>query len=211
MSEQYSDNEKQKNTPTGHHYSWFQVWSVVLARPATDTFERVLADPAANSNRAVRWVFVSSFVLVLISLVTVLRQLNVPFNFNYILSALFSAILMTVVFVLVTVFMHGCARLAGGRGSIEHFQYAFAAFYIPLLFIQYMVAQIAPQSAIFLTALGLYRLLLLGMALRAVYKFTWGKAILALALMVLVMIGVVFGIALLVLIFANSISGVPAF
>lgn len=188
ISDEMPVDEKPKNTPPDDdspaRFRWYQVWAAVLSRPATDTFEIILDDPAANSNRAVSWVFTSSLVTFAGMLLFLLLRFRLPFEPAFLIQGAFFAIATTVGFVLNAYFIQMCAKLTGGQGSYEQFQYAFAAFDAPLRIIGAIVAMLAPQSVVFVLAIAVYRLILLGMAIRAVNGVSWARAILVLVVAV---------------------------
>lgn len=164
--------EKSKSVP---EYRWHEVWGMVLANPATETFERILQDTAATNRRAFRWIFVSGVVSYLIGGFLFLMATGwwelLP---QILLVSLLSGGITTLVFLLSSVFLQFFARNAGGEGAYEKFQYAYAASAAPLSVIRTLVL-ITARNPIFFLAVNMYQLLLVAMALRAVNKFTWGK------------------------------------
>lgn len=169
--------EKPKPAPL---YRWHEVWSMVLANPATETFERILEDTAATNHRAFRWIFISGMVSYLIGGILFIVATGwwrlLP---QVLMISVISGAITTLVFLLNSVFLQFFARSAGGEGAYEHFQYAYAASAAPLAVIRTLVL-ITARNPIFFLAVNLYQLLLVAMALRAVNKFSWGKTVVTL-------------------------------
>jgi hypothetical protein len=166
--------EKTKNAA---RYRWHEVWGMVLANPATETFERILDDTAATNRRAFRWIFLSGMVSYLISgILFVIATGWWELLPQLLLISVISGAITTLVFLLSSVFLQFFARNAGGEGAYDHFQYAYAASAAPLSVIRTLVL-ITARNPIFFLAVNLYQLLLVAMALRAVNKFSWGKTI----------------------------------
>lgn len=53
------------NTPP--RYSWTDVWTMALTRPLPETYQALLEDPHHQPSRALRWMFLTSLVLAVIT------------------------------------------------------------------------------------------------------------------------------------------------
>lgn len=181
MAEEHEtpQDDQEKNGPAG--YAWHEVWLKVLANPSVKTFEEVLDSPDVSTRRALRWVFLASVAAAVIAIVAIVIQVNAyvilaRFLPQILISIALNALIGVVSFAVVSLGLQFFARLAGGEGSYEDYHYALAASVAPMTVIRTLV-MLTGASFIFIAALTLYQLVLAGVALRAVNKFTWGRTL----------------------------------
>jgi tetratricopeptide (TPR) repeat protein len=169
--------------------SWIQVWTLVLAQPSVAAFQILLRDPQVSATRGYRWVLISSTVgnailwLVGYSMLsseignmsgTYSAFLRSALCFPFVLvSGGLGAILGLAIRAGVT---HWIARALGGTGRFPELVYAIAAYAAPLAIIV-RVAIIIPYVGLLISPVAISSIVLNVMAVKAVHRFGWGKAI----------------------------------
>jgi hypothetical protein len=99
-------------------------------------------------------------------------------------------------------------RVLGGSGTYGELTYAFAAYLAPLGLVSGLVSWIPFLGACVSTLLGIYGLVLNVMAVKAVHRFDWGRAVLT--SLSLVILSILVGCCLAVLLSALLAASAPA-
>ena len=194
--------------------SWSEVWINALTRPSVATFEGFVQDPNATDQRAYTWVFVSSLTsfaisVVLSTLLVAVLGTDMPGGLGAAGALLalcmpFGAAFALGVFMVIAGITQLIAGALGGTGTYSKLVYAFAAYMAPLTLIQGVLSPI-PLITYLQYPLWIYGIVLNVIAVKAVHKFGWGKAIASsvvfvgiLVLVVCVIIGILYLVALIV-------------
>jgi hypothetical protein len=198
--------------PGSSPLSWSQTWLNALLRPSVKTYEDIIADPQASTNRAYIWVFISALLGYGISTLVqagfaALRGGGVPATGE--VSGVFGSPLPSLVcgvplFALLSVFgliisagiSHFVAAGLGGTGTYSKLAYALAAYLAPLTLISGVIAGIPIPNCLNFP-LGIYGIVLNVIAVKAVHQFSWGKA---LAASILVFAGILLVVAVFVIV-----------
>jgi hypothetical protein len=173
------DDDKPKRGIPEDGYRWHEVWSMVLASPGEETFQRILTDPRVSLGRALMWLVLGAVVSIGITLLPIMSSLPRP-SFFVILWGVMTLVLVLALFIYSSV-LQLAARLLGGSGTHREFVYSYAAFSAPLYVIRALVGLLA-AGPIFGYAIMIYEILLTAMALRAVNRFGWPRAVVAMVL-----------------------------
>ena len=189
--------------------SIFQTWINALTKPNEQTYSEIAASPNAKASTAYLWVFLSSIVTSLISLIvqgaTVrerLAQSGVGANqlgngFGGVLITLLCgtpiiAVIGTVVFAIFLAIVQWIAKMFGGKGTFDQMAYTFASISVPYSLVSsvFILLSAIPYVGgcfnIILGIAGLYILFLEIMAVKGVNQFGWGAAVGSLLIPVLV-------------------------
>ncbi len=195
--------------------SAMETWQLALTRPNEEAYQAISDDPSASLAKAVGWIVLSSGVAYLIGAVAQLFLLQMfPLEsfmqgadevlgsnlFTQMSSALILlcglplSVLMSLFGVfLVTGLIHFITTALGGNGSFEKLFYTFAAISAPATVVSALLGLIPIVNC--LTApLALYVLVLNILATKVVHKVSWGAAMGA-----YVMLIVLFGLVVLVI------------
>jgi len=176
----------------GEQLSWSEVWISAITRPSTETFERLLQDPQATANRAYRWIFISSLIgyaiAALISFVITSLGISSFGTLDFV--GIFGASIFFLLCcgpVAAAIAVLGLAISAGitqwiartffgGIGSYSELVYTFAAFLSPLGLISSLLSPI-PFINFLTIFISIYGLVLGVIAVNAVNKFGWARAL----------------------------------
>lgn len=185
----------------GESLSWSETWIKALTRPSVATYEEIVNDPNAGPRRAITWMIACSLLGVIFYII-----FGYMFGIDAIMrmdEALESMLLVFLCFVPFMIFVsilevvinsgisQLIAKLLGGTGTFSKLIYAFAAYQAPLTLIRFING--IPLIKILYMPLLLYGIFLSIIALKAVHKFGWGRAILS-----SVPIWIVFGLLIIV-------------
>ena len=198
--------------------AWYQVWLSVMGSPSEKSFHFILSDTKLSMDRGLIWMFCAALVqyivvagLLYFVWVPLFRNLAVDAGLDLDVNAviggmgLLGLILIpigasayTLFFALQSGILHLIAKLFGGRGSFEQLVFATAAFQAPLLIISIVAVFIPYLNFCLGPILAIYGLLLMINALKAVYRFGTGSAVVVLFLpgIIFIIIGCVAGFVL---------------
>jgi hypothetical protein len=193
--------------PAGATLSWSQVWISAITRPSVETFERIIGDPRASSTRAYGWIVVSALIAFGISM---LEQSIFPTQtgfgsqetvFNSPLLLIVCGAPFVVVFSILGLMIGAgitqlIAGALGGSGTYSRLAYAFAAYLAPLSLLSSLIGSI-PFVQCLAFPLGIYGIVLNVIAVKAVNRFDWGRAV-ASSLLILAAILVLVGIVIII-------------
>jgi hypothetical protein len=203
------EDDKYKNVP-GREYTWQEVWTMALTRPGVATFEEILRDPQANKERAYKWVFWTGTIGVLVNLIigviqvsSIYSQRGYRFDVGAVLptfgcSLLLGGALVLLFFVIGNVITQFIARMLGGVGGYGEYLYAAAAFSAPLMMVNVAINAFTTDTTslglmgLVSLALGIYQLVLMAMAIKAVNQFGWFKTVLTILMPLIIVFVVVF-------------------
>jgi hypothetical protein len=173
------DDDKPKRGVPEDGYRWHEVWSMVLASPGEETFQRILTDPRVSVGRALVWLVLGAVVSVGVTLLPIISSMPRP-SFILIAWGIMTLVLVLALFIYSSV-LQMAARLLGGAGTHREFVYSYAAFSAPLYVIRALVGLLA-VSPIFAYGIMIYDILLTAMALRTVNRFGWLRAVVTMVL-----------------------------
>ncbi|MHC1782521.1 MAG: YIP1 family protein [Anaerolineaceae bacterium] len=171
--------------------TWFDTWIQAVTRPSVATFERIVRDPKASTTRAFLWVFITSLIGYAFIMAgqmafggsTGAAMLGGRSNLGggealmiFLCQTPIMAVLSIVGLVISAGITTLIARALGGSGTFSQLVYAFAAYQAPLALVSGVLGAI--PFVIFLSFfLGFYGIVLNVIAVKAVHRFGWGRAI----------------------------------
>jgi hypothetical protein len=159
------------------------VWKTALFLPKVEAYERLLCEKHATARTAYSWVFSAAFAAGLIA-TQVNRQSNTGWFWNA--GGMPLAVLEVVVFAVTTGILFGLARLFGGTGSYAHFAYISAAITAPLYVAMTLLGLLLPMGnfrmLLWIMPFSIYASVLSVIAVKAVHKFSWTRAMLTVVL-----------------------------
>ncbi|MCI0712261.1 MAG: YIP1 family protein [Chloroflexi bacterium] len=192
----------------GRMYEWQEAWQKAVTEPSPETFQELIADPNANTNRAMTWIFVVGLIIGLMSVVAqAIFGAGSLFFFGGSSSdaagmgggLICGVIMIPIIGVLFIIgsyiavgIQHLCAKILGGDGNFADMYYAYATYTSPLTIISSLVSIIPILGALISIPIGIYQLVLNVIALKAVYKYGWFQAVLTFFLPAIVIGGLVF-------------------
>jgi hypothetical protein len=187
----------------GQALSWREVWIQALTQPSVATYQGLIQDPQASPKRAYSWMALSALIGFFISSISTLLWGALGLGEETVggVGGLLCGLPVAVVFaVLGVAVMAGLsnliARLFGGEGAYNALLYAFASYLAPLSLISGVLG-VVPVIGVFLALLpGLYGLVLNVIAVKAVHKFAWWKAVVS---SVVILLGIVIIVAVVVI------------
>lgn len=199
--------------------AWVQTWLNVVTRPGEPVFEEERARPYANLTTALIWVSVIAVITGLISWVgsrIAVRQLQsmgglegilgqmglpaetleqlpdgMPFIGSVVgVGGLIMSILFTIIgFLLLTGVLQLSARLFGGTGNYSKYAFLLAAIFVPLGLASSLVGLVPLLGGCVSAIIWIYQLVLAHFAARVEHKLSPGKAVMAVLLPLIVLIG----------------------
>jgi hypothetical protein len=187
--------------------SFSDVWIKALTQPSVATYEDFVSRPGVSLGRAFGWVFVCSFAASIFTFLGVIltgslsnlpldqspelaQAARLPF-YMFVCGVPLSAVFSIVGLVIVTGISQIVARVLGGTGTFTQLTYAVAAYVAPMSIVTSLLGLI-PLVGCLNALLGIYGLFLNVVAVKAVHRFDWGRAVIssaALLIVVLVLVG----------------------
>jgi hypothetical protein len=172
-------------------FTWFDIWIQAVTRPSVATFEKIGRDPKASTTRGFLWVFITSLVGYAFIMAGQMAFGGPAGASMFGGQSNLEPVQMLVIFACQTPIIAGLsivglaisagittliARALGGSGTFSQLVYAFAAYEAPLTLVSGVLGAI--PFVIFLNFfLGIYGIVLNVIAVKAVHRFGWGKAI----------------------------------
>jgi hypothetical protein len=186
-------------TPAGPT-SFFQTWVPALTKPNEQTYATIAGSPNAKASTAYLWVFLSSIVASLISLIgegAFIREQIARSGvggeqlgngvggvlITLLCGAPIAAVIGTAFFAIGVAIIQWIAKMFGGKGTNDQMAYAYAAIGVPYSLISsiFILLSAIPFVGlcfrVILGLAGLYILVLQIMAIKGVNQFGWGPAI----------------------------------
>jgi len=208
--------------PPPRSLSALEIWALAVTKPSLHTFEEILQSPGVSAGRAFSWIFVSSLIsyglAVLLQLILNGFQfsntdlgLNLPIMLGSVglmmlCLAPVAAVLPVLGFIINTAILQWVAGGLDGKGSFSQLCIALAAFSAPITLIATLVAVI-PFVNLLSILIGVYSLVLTVMAVSAVNRFSYGKAVASLFLVWLGMLVItLFIVAMLLVLLGPAID-----
>ncbi len=196
MSNQMPDAPMMPAAPA----SFFQTWIPALTKPSEQTYATIAASPNAKASTAYLWVFLSSIVASLFTLIiqgaTLRNQLaqsgvgadRLGNGFGAVLITLLCgtpifAAIGTIFFAIGVAIVQWIAKMFGGKGTNDQLTYTFAAISVPYSLVSsiFILLSAIPFVGfcfrIILGLAGIYIIVLEIMAIKGVNQFGWGPAI----------------------------------
>jgi hypothetical protein len=196
------DIEMSNDVQSVRSLSLSETWIQALTQPSVATYQGIVQDPQASSKRAYGWLASSAALGFLISSISAalwgsLGSGEAPDNASSILCGLPVAVLLVILGVAIMAGLSNLiARMFGGEGTYSTLLYGIAAYTAPLSLIGSLIGAI-PIIGVFLSLLpGLYGLVLNVIAVKAVHKFEWWKAVVS---SVVVLLGLAVIVAVVVI------------
>jgi hypothetical protein len=212
--------------------SFSDIWIKALTQPSAATYEDFVARPGVSLGRAFSWVFVCSFlgsIVTFLGFILTGRFSNFPFSqspqfaqaarlpfYLFVCGVPFSAVMSIVGLVIVSGISQIVARMLGGTGTFTQLAYAVAAYAAPLSLVTSLLSVI-PLIACLNVLLGIYGLVLNVIAVKAVHRFDYGRAVISSAALLILLLVIVACFMIVVLsllgpavgtVFSNIIQGV---
>jgi len=167
-------------------FTWQEVWRMALTEPNEEAYTAILADPQASARRGYLW-YGLAYTLVFAIQVTAwsagwssafsTRTSSFHPSAILFLCLPFAGALAVLLLIIGAGIQHIIARLLGGEGTFDHMVYALSAFQSPIVLVSTLIGLI-PVVGCFGALIGLYGLALNVVAVKAVYKFELGRALL---------------------------------
>ena len=198
-----SSEEDQKPAP------WIVVWVALLTRPSVATFERHTRGPGATSRKACIWLLVAGFIeyaFYVRGYVGMGMYMAVPFGPRVLLLALLYGIFKAILVLSGAGLTGSAAEQFGGCGSYPHLAYAFAACAAPLTLISKALERHHFHFLIGCAPLA-YGVILCVIAVKAVHRVSWPKALASTIMGMMVWSVFAFGLGLLHARIAYSLLG----
>ena len=202
--------------------SFTDVWIKALTQPSAATYEDFISRPGVTLGRAFSWVFACSFVGSIFGFLGIilsgnlsnlgLDQANGLFqgaSFPFLLFVCgvpLSAAFSIVGLVIVAGISQLVSRLLGGTGTFTQLAYAFAAYLAPMSIVTSILGLI-PFVSCLNALLGIYGLVLNVIAVKAVHKFDYGRAVIASVAFVVVIIVIAACVAAIFLALLGPVVG----
>lgn len=194
--------------PIGPLTTWREAWKQVCIRPVVSTFENLVHGPAVTTSRAFKWVLVTG-------LIGALLQAVFAAAFG---SALPAATLIVLVLVplgaVISLWFSAhisdwMARKLGGTGTYTELAYGWAASIAPLALMTSVLGSIPNAYALALNAgVGMYGVALRITAIKAVYQFSWGRAITSIILIPVIVVVVAVAVIVILALMGPAIGNV---
>jgi pilus assembly protein Flp/PilA len=197
MSEEYGSYQSKS-------LSWSETWIKALTQPSEASYAEIANDPEATPRRAYTWIFISSLIGYIIYMF-VSSLLGTNMIGERVLGSLVAAVLCGapiggLLAVLGIMINAGISQLIasalGGTGTYSKLVYAVAAYTAPLSLISFFLG-IIPYVNCLALPLGLYGIFLNITAVKAVNRFSWGKAVIS-SIVILVLLIVLVAIVVIV-------------
>jgi hypothetical protein len=179
--------------------SFFQTWVDALTKPREETYAAIAASPNAKAMTGYLWIFLTSIVSSLVSLLvqssTLLRELGRAgvgadqfrgvgaTAIAAVCGAPLGAILGAVFFAIFVAIVQWIAKMFGGKGTNDQLAYTLAAISAPYALVSSALILLSaiPFVGICFTVIaalgGIYAIVLAVMAVKAVNEFGWGPAL----------------------------------
>ena len=176
--------------PPSRPLRWYQVWWLVYTHPSAATFDRIITDPAASIRRALAWIFLTTVGLgaiqIIISWVIMpafMRDIAGTVLLPSLILVPVNGVITMIVLAIAAGIWHILARIFGGRGWLATILGPYLVF--PFLLIP--VALVPPLATIVQFVAFVYPLVLIGLALKSVYRLSNRRAAAVVLTPVLVM------------------------
>ena len=171
----------------GESLSWGETWVKALSQPSEESYHEIANGPGATPGKAYSWVFISTLIgYAIYMLITFFIGTNIMgVGGDDVLGPLIAAVLcgapvgglFAVLGVMISVgISQWIANALGGTGTYSQLVYAVAAYVAPLSLISYLLSSI-PYLSCLTIPLAFYGIFLNVTAVKAVNKFSWGRAI----------------------------------
>jgi hypothetical protein len=177
---------------------WYAVWREVFLHPSANTFERILADPAASPGRAYAWVVITS------ALTAILGQIfnPDPTNRRLLICAILSPLFSLGYLEIDAQILHWVAKHYHGQGSYNRMVYVLGAIMAPFSIINFglnmALSSLTHISSLFMFLFAVWMISIQVEAIKAAERITTGQACWTLILpgLVLIVVAVFVMIAL---------------
>ncbi len=166
--------------------TWQEVWSTAVMNPSLESFELILGDPAARPQRAYTWIFFTATFSAIVNMIFIFSNSRtfLPPGYSYggsivptmICTAALTGPFAILGLIIAAGILQFIARLLGGVGTFREFVYVYGAILAPMALVS-AAFNVLPMSLIGITQLlglilGIYQLVLVGKALKAVNHYS---------------------------------------
>jgi hypothetical protein len=182
------------------------IWVKALTQPSAATYEDFVARPGVSLGRAFSWVFVCSFlgsIITFLGFILTGSLSNFPFSqtpelgqaarvpfYLFVCGVPLGAVMAVVGLAIVTGVSQIVARMLGGVGTFTQLAYAIAAYAAPLSLVTSLLSVI-PIIGCLNALLAIYGLVLNVIAVKAVHRFDYGRAVISSAALLIILIVIV--------------------
>jgi hypothetical protein len=201
MSEEILTPEPQGETTPE---PWLNIWIDALTKPSVETFERISDSPHATTRRAYNWVFIASAIgAVVTGLISFAPAAGVETEglLGVSLGMLICLVPVSGLFAVLGLIIsagisQAVASALGGEGTFSKLAYAIASYAAPLSLVSSAMSTI-PYVQCLGIPLAVYGIVLNVIAIKAVNKFSWARAV---GSSVLILVGLLALVAVLVIV-----------
>jgi hypothetical protein len=178
--------------------NWLRIWFTALAHPSISTYENIADHPQASAKLGYLWVVITEIISALISSFLVGTQQEILISLVCgIPLFVFGGLLALVI---IAGSAHWIARLLGGAGNYPKTVYVLSAFSAPITILS-CVLYFLPFGKWLIVLLSVYWIILTILAIKALYKLSWGKSALSSVVLIVTTI-----IALITMILLPSLA-----
>jgi hypothetical protein len=213
------ENRESSGDSLAQNLSAFEVWRLAFTRPNEEIYQRLSSDHRASLGRAIGWIALSTGIAYTISAVAQLLLLRLfplssflegaedvisgrlisSMSTTFILACglPFSVLVGTFGILIFAGLIHFIAGALGGTGSFAQLVYVFAAISVPGSILSALLGLIPLVNCLTLP-LALYILILNMLAIKVVYKISWGSTMVSMMILLVLfaLIAVVIVLAL---------------
>jgi len=184
-------SEEGLNTRWRVPLEWHEVWIRAITRPSLTTFEEMLADYRASTSRAYTWIYATSLISQLAILVGGWSTARSPYDglgaypgadspmLSLICAPVSAGAAVLGFMISVGIFQWIAGRL-GGTGEYENLAIAMASYQAPPAVVSAVLGLLGSWVLCgqwLFIPLGIYSLVLQVMAIKAVNRFSWERAV----------------------------------
>jgi hypothetical protein len=189
---------------------WYGVWAAALTKPTVSNYEQLASQPHVSTTRASVWVFLSGTLGSLMGLaISVAFPMLNPFateataelpglsglGLMILCLAPLAGVLSVFGLYISAGISHVIARALGGTGEFRQLAFAIAAYTSPISLVSPIIGVIPVVNCLAIP-ISLFALYLNILSIKAVHRFSWGRALLS---SVLLISGILFTVACLLI------------
>lgn len=175
---------------------WYEAWRLAL-QPSPATYQTLASSPEISSNKGYQWTLWAWAVNGILSLMVMVFRQGWPTT--QVLDPIFAFVLGVLLgflnIVLTAGIIHSLARVLGGKGNFHTMVYMLSASQSPATIIigfGSTIGQLLPILGVAMTVFGYsvvaYQTVLAVFAVRATHQLSWGRSIISVAVLVLVIV-----------------------
>ncbi|MDH5507648.1 MAG: YIP1 family protein [Anaerolineae bacterium] len=163
---------------------WPKIWLKAITSPSEATFEEIAESPSATMGNAFVWVVLTAIIATVFSVMSSLLNEYVygvtqGGGMGIGLVACITPIASIIGILVFTGLSNGVAKMMGGTGTFDKLLFTTAAYSLPIALLTGAASLIPVVDIIGACLLGIYSLVLMVIAVKAVHQFEWGQAVAA--------------------------------